>query len=112
MRNDLVPVPQFRIGLVNHFVQVAGTTHVTVCFNQTWHGELIGVINDLIAFRDFDFFTWPNRFDFAVLDQDRTVGDRFIGACEDLADVHRNSGSSGFLFHPRIVGENRSGRYQ
>ena len=34
VRNDLVPVSQFRIGLIDHFVQVTRTPHVTVGFDQ------------------------------------------------------------------------------
>ena len=50
--NDLIPVPQLGIGLVNHFIQVTRATNVRVGFDQARHGERISVINYRITFRN------------------------------------------------------------
>ena len=91
MRNDLIPVSKLGIGLVNHLVQISRTTDVAVSFHKSGHRELIRVINNLVAFRHFGFFSSADRFNLAVLDQNGSIGDWLTCTREDFSNVNRDS---------------------
>ena len=91
VRNDLIPVPQFGIGLVNHFVQVTRSADMAVSFDQARHGELIRMIDHFVVLGDFDFFPRTDSFDFSILNQNRSITNRIASAGEDFPDVKRDS---------------------
>ena len=103
VRTDDVEHAQLGIGLVDHFVDVAGTADVAVGFNQAGHGEFVALIDFGVAGRHGDLGPRSDRLNFAVGHQDRRVDDRLTGAGDRLGHVDgqlRLFGGAGGGRHP------------